>query len=74
LGAFVSERSDAKLWSALSDGPLAIAFTVPTSRQFEALATALKKQISSIGVEKCLTFIQGSISRTLSSISSTLSI
>jgi hypothetical protein len=60
MGALVAERSVGKLWSSLSEGPLVIGFTLPSSRRFEGLATAVKKLLSGMGVETYLTFIRGS--------------
>lgn len=63
LGSFLEEKSTAMLWSVIENGPMVIAFTLPTFPKCEGLATAFHSLLNGAGVETYLTFIRGSLNR-----------
>ena len=63
LGAFLTSRSPGRLWAAAEGSPLVISFPLASSPRYEALATALKRQLMQAGLDVFLIFVRGSRQR-----------
>ncbi len=63
LGAFLVGRSVGRLWAAAEKGPLVISLPLASSPRYEALATAIKQQLTRGGLEVFLIFVRGSRQR-----------
>ncbi len=63
LGAFLVGRSMGRLWAAAEDGPLVVSLPLASSIRYEALATALKSQLTAAGLDVFLIFVRGSRQR-----------
>jgi hypothetical protein len=63
LGAFLVGRSLGRLWAAADGGPLVISLPLASSIRYEALATALKQQLTAAGLDVFLIFVRGSRQR-----------
>ena len=63
LGAFLIERSVGRLWATAENGPLVISLPLASSPRYEALATAIKQQLTNAGLEVFLIFVRGSRQR-----------
>ncbi len=63
LGSYLESRSLNVLWDIIENGPMVIAFTIPSNTRFEGLATGIKALIQSKGFEIYLIFIRGSSTR-----------
>jgi hypothetical protein len=63
LGSFLIEKSLGGLWNVIQEGPLVIAFTIPSNLRFEGLATALKALLKASSIQTYLIFIRGSSTR-----------
>ncbi|MBA2631783.1 MAG: hypothetical protein H0U86_02075 [Chloroflexi bacterium] len=63
LGAFLIDRSVARLWTLSEGSPLVVAMPLASSPRYEALATALKQVLSRDGLDVFLIFVRGSRQR-----------
>lgn len=63
LGAFLVGRSVGRLWATTEKGPLVISLPLASSPRYEALATAIKRQLTEAGLEVFLIFVRGSRQR-----------
>jgi YhfZ C-terminal domain/Helix-turn-helix domain len=63
LGAFLVGRSVGRLWATTEKGPLVISLPLASSPRYEALATAIKRQLTRAGLEVFLIFVRGSRQR-----------
>lgn len=63
VGSFVVERALGELWTLAEREPIVIAFPLIAHTRLEGLATALKKQLSSVGIDIYLIFVRGSRTR-----------
>jgi hypothetical protein len=63
LGSFLASRSLGGLWAIGVGEPLVVALPLAGSRRYEALATAIKSQLTSAGLEVFLIFVRGSRQR-----------
>lgn len=63
LGAFLVGRSMGRLWAAAEDGPLVVSLPLASSIRYEALATALKRQLTAAGLDVFMIFVRGSRQR-----------
>lgn len=63
MGSYLAERSIGALWGMLEKGPLVVATSLPMHIRFEGLATAVKKNLESAGIETYLIFVRGSNNR-----------
>lgn len=62
-GSFLSSRSVGRLWAIAVGGPLVVALPLASSRRYEALATAVKGQLTTAGIDVFLIFVRGSRQR-----------
>jgi hypothetical protein len=63
LGAFLVSRSPGRLWAAAEGSPLVMSLPLASSPRYEALATALKQQLTQAGLDVFLIFVRGSRQR-----------
>jgi hypothetical protein len=63
LGAFLVGRSLGRLWTTAEKAPLVISLPLASSPRYEALATAIKQQLTRAGLEVFLIFVRGSRQR-----------
>ena len=63
MGSYVKARSFGRLWFEAEKEPFVTAFTLPTNRRFEGLATGLHKAFLEAGIEIFSIFIRGSHTR-----------
>jgi hypothetical protein len=62
-GAFLIRRSIGRLWAMMDTGPVVIAHPLASSPRYEALATAIKQEMTTAGLEVILMFVRGSRQR-----------
>lgn len=62
-GSFILERNLGLLWSLAEREPIVIAFPLLSNTRLEGLATALKHQISEVGIDVYMIFVRGSRTR-----------
>ena len=62
-GSFLASSSIGILWTSAAGGPLVVALPLARSSRYEALATAIKEQFTSAGLEAFLIFVRGSRQR-----------
>jgi hypothetical protein len=63
MGTMLRWRSLGQLWSIAEDGPMVVAFPLPTSRRIEGLATAIRSEVLASKIETFSVFIRGSRKR-----------
>lgn len=63
MGTLLRWRSFGQLWSVAEDGPMVVAFPLPTARRIEGLATAIRSEVLASKIETFSIFIRGSRKR-----------
>lgn len=63
MGSFVENRSLGALWTVAETCPMVVGLTLASNLRYEGLATALKKLLTSAGIEAYMIFIRGSRTR-----------